>query len=189
MKKFEIALLVALCITFCTGMWAQNRQDDLADSLVRLHVIANSDSEADQAAKLDTRDKVLALLAPALKGVKTRDKAVDIINSYLPQLKALTNGGTVTLSQETYPTREYGDFSLPAGNYLSLRVILGAGEGHNWWCVVFPPLCTEALAESPEAACGLLDEDDEALITQKDDSYVLKFKIVELWGEFKALVS
>jgi len=190
LKKFEIALLVALCITFCTGMWAQDKQDDLAGSLVRLHVIANSDSEADQTAKLAVRDKVLALLSPALESAETQDEAVDIINSYLPQLQALAgDGGTVTLSAETYPTRTYDDFSLPAGDYLSLRVVLGAGEGHNWWCVVFPPLCTEALAEPSQETWGLVDEDDVALVTQKDEGYVIKFKIVELWGELKALVS
>ena len=190
LRKFEIALLIALCVTFCTGMWAQNREENLAGSLVRLHVVANSDSEADQTAKLAVRDKVLVLLSPALESAETQNEAAAIINSYLPQLQALAgDGGTVTLSEEAYPTRTYGGFSLPAGDYLSLRVVLGAGEGHNWWCVVFPPLCTEALAAPSQETWGLLDEDDEALITQENESYVIKFRIVELWGELKGLVS
>ena len=87
---------------------------------------------------------------------------------------------TVTLSEEFYPTREYDGFSLPAGNYTSLRVVLGEGEGHNWWCVVYPPLCVSA-AEASRAAMETLDDGTAKIITESD-GYVYKFKLLELWG-------
>lgn len=89
----------------------------------------------------------------------------------------------MTLGRENYPTRQYGGFSLPAGSYTSLRVVLGEGKGHNWWCVVFPPLCLTAA--QAETAMETLPEGDVKLISGKDGAVVLKFRIVELWGELK----
>ena len=89
----------------------------------------------------------------------------------------------MTLGTEYYPTRDYASFSLPAGDYVSLRVILGAGAGHNWWCVVFPPLCTEALAEPDADAFAALAGDARGLITRGDGGYVLRFHLAEWWNE------
>ena len=174
-------MLLALCIFFLSGLWAGRTQRELAGGLVRLHVIANSDTDADQAAKLAMRDKVLALLAPLLASCRTQEDAVDIILTHTPELEALGDVA-VTLDTEYYPTRAYGAFSLPAGEYLSLRVILGAGQGHNWWCVVFPPLCTEALAEPAADAFSILPEDTEGLITQAGDEYIIRFRVLEWWN-------
>ena len=175
-------MLLALCIFLLSGLWAARAQDDLAGGLVRLHVIANSDSDADQAEKLAVRDKVLALLSPLLAKCRTREEAVDIILTHQPELEALGDVA-VTLDTEYYPTRTYDTFSLPAGEYLSLRVILGAGQGHNWWCVVFPPLCTEALAEPAAAdAFSILPEDTEDLITRDGDEYIIRFRVLEWWN-------
>ncbi len=183
LQNWELALLVALCITFCTGMWAQNRQQELSSSLVRLHVVANSDSAADQAEKLQMRDRVLEVLSPALRGCGTREEAVDIILDHQAELEALGDV-SVSIGTEYYPTREYNSFSLPAGEYVSLKVVMGEGEGKNWWCVVFPPLCTEAVASEDSADAFLsLDDGQAALITQEDEIYALRFRIVDWWGE------
>ena len=181
LKTWEISMLIALCIFFCAGMWAGNTQEELASNLVRLHVIANSDSPDDQAEKLQMRDKVLAILTPLLAGCESREDAVDIIESHQVELEALGDV-TVSLSTEYYPTREYNTFSLPAGEYLSLRVTLGEGAGKNWWCVVFPPLCTEALAEPVQDTFRLLDEDEAHLITQDGEGYIIRFRLLEWWG-------
>ena len=179
---------MALAITFGAGLWAERTQTALADRMIRLHVIANSDSPADQAEKLAMRDRVLALLAPALAGCGTRDEAAEAIEAHRGELEALGDV-TVTLGPEYYPTRAYETFSLPAGDYLSLRVVMGQGRGENWWCVVFPPLCTEALAEETTTdAFSELDGDQAALITQEDEGYELKFRVVEWYGKLKALI-
>ncbi|MCD8088109.1 MAG: stage II sporulation protein R [Oscillospiraceae bacterium] len=190
LRPWEIALFLALVVTFCAGIWAQRTQDRLSGQLIRLHVVANSDSSEDQAEKLQLRDRVLALLSPLLADCETQEEAVAVILENMDAIEAL---GDVSVSLETeyYPTREYSTFSLPAGEYLSLRVEIGQGQGHNWWCVVFPPLCTEALAEDTgdtADAFNLLSDEDESLITQ-DEGYVLRFRLVELWGELKETLS
>ena len=189
-KPWEIALCMALAITLSAALWAEGTQRELSDRMIRLHVIANSDSEADQAAKLAMRDRVLETLAPILEGCQTREEAAARIEESIPALEAL-GGVTVTLGTESYPTRDYDTFSLPAGEYLSLRIVMGEGKGHNWWCVVFPPLCTELLAEdaASEDAFLSLDGEQAALITREDEEYELRFRIVDWWGQIKRLVT
>lgn len=184
LRPWELALLMALGVTVCAALWADGTQRRLSGELVRLHVIANSDTASDQAAKLAMRDEVLALLTPVLAGCRTQEEAVDAIARHLPDIEAL-GGVTASLGREYYPTREYDTFSLPAGEYVSLRVTMGEGAGRNWWCVVFPPLCTEALTEETEDAFLPLGKDGEALVTQSDEGYVIKFHIVEWWGQLK----
>ena len=186
-RPWELSLFAALMITFCVGLWAERTQSELSERLIRLHVVASSDSDADQAAKLQMRDRVLETLAPLLKDCETRDEAEAVITESLPVLEALGDV-TVTLRREYYPTRDYDTFSLPAGEYLSLRVVMGEGRGHNWWCVVFPPLCTEALAEESEDAFLSLDESQKALITESGEEYELKFRVVEWWGQLRGLI-
>jgi stage II sporulation protein R len=159
---------------------------------VRLHVIAVSDEDAEQAIKLRVRDSVLAYLAPKLDGAENAQAAAGIIEDELTGIETAAASAsegrrvTVTLGKEYYPTREYGAFALPAGTYTSLRVVLGDGAGHNWWCVVFPPLCLSA-AESSEAMASLPDGGAD-LVPDADGGYVLKFRILELWGELKDLL-
>lgn len=154
MKIWEMSLLLALCFSLCLGTWAQAKQAALSSELVRLHVIAVSDDEYEQALKLRVRDEVLAYISPKLVGVKSAQDAQKIISAELDGIKQAAETAAegrsvlVTLSEEYYPTRNYEKFSLPAGRYQSLRVILGEGQGHNWWCVVFPPLCMVDSADS-----------------------------------------
>ncbi len=188
LKTWELALLMALCITFATGLWAERTQAALADELVRLHVIANSDSEADQAEKLQMRDRVLNLLAPLLTDCRSREEAAAIIEAHARDLEALGDV-SVLLTEEYYPTRHYDSFSLPAGEYLSLQVRLGEAAGRNWWCVVFPPLCTEAVAEPVADVFAALREEDAALITEEGAQYILRFRLVDWWGRLKGALT
>lgn len=191
MKIWEASILLALCFSLCLGTWAQAKQSSLSSSLVRLHVIAVSDDEYEQALKLRVRDGVLSYISPKLRDVKSAQQAQEIIKSELDGIKAAAESSAegrsveVTLSQEYYPTRNYEKFSLPAGKYQSLRVILGEGEGHNWWCVVFPPLCISAAEQ--EQAVESMSEDMRGIVTE-EDGCEYKFRILELWGELMELI-
>ncbi len=193
-KIWEISLLFAICMTLCVGLWAGAQQRQLAGELVRLHVIAQSDSEDDQHLKLKVRDAVLASLGPSLEKADNLEDAKRIINEQLQTLcdiadyTAVSEGKNYTASaslcNENYPTREYDGFALPAGDYLSLKIILGEGRGRNWWCVVFPPLCMTAASD--EDAMEVLSEDSRELISKQDDEYRLKFHIVEIFERFRS---
>lgn len=197
LKIWELALLIALCVSLCTGLTSHAAQQELASQVVRLHIIAQSDSEQDQKIKLDVRDAVLDILTPALAETQDMDEAQEIISDRLPELEAaaeaaLLAGGTpasaqAVLSVENYPLRVYDGFSLPAGDYVSLRIVLGEGEGHNWWCVVFPPLCMAA-AEDEDAFSRLSDE-AARLIVPDEDGYILKFRIIELYEKIRAALT
>ena len=181
---WELALMLSLCAALLTGLWAEGTQARLAGRLVRLHVIAASDSPADQAEKLAVRDAVLRCLAPKLRQAENAKDARRIVEDAKPLIlraasRAAAQPVRVDFGTEHYPTRDYGAFALPAGEYDSLRITLGAGEGKNWWCVVFPPLCAQG-ALSP-AAAETLSQQDRALITRLDGEYELRFRILELW--------
>lgn len=184
LRPWELALMLALCAALLTGVWAQAQQARLAGKLVRLHVIAASDSEEDQAEKLAVRDAVLRVLEPRLAGAADAAAAREIVRAAWGELLRAARAATdqpvrISFGAEHYPTRDYGAFALPAGEYTSLRLILGEGAGQNWWCVVFPPLCTqEALSGG---AVETLSETDRALITRADGEYELRFRILELW--------
>ena len=196
----EISLLVCLALFLLSGIWALRAQQDLADRVVRLHVLANSDSEEDQALKLQVRDRVLARATELLEQSEDQASAKALLTAHLSELQTLAEeeiaaqghdyAVTAQLAQTSFPTREYDGFTLPAGEYLALRIIIGEGAGQNWWCVVFTPLCTTASADLPAAALGAgLSEDQVRLITEEDSGYVLKFKAVELWEHLKELWS
>ena len=190
-KIWELSLLLALCFSLCLGTWAQAKQTTLSSRLVRLHVIAVSDDDYEQALKLRVRDEVLAYISPRLDGVKSAHDAQRIIAAELDGIRSAAETAAegrsvlVTLSEEYYPTRNYEKFSLPAGRYQSLRVILGEGKGHNWWCVVFPPLCISAAEQ--EQAVESMSDDMKGIVTE-DEGYEYKFRILELWGEFMELI-
>ena len=197
LRIWEAALLLAFGITLTVGVWANASEAALADRVLRLHVVANSDSEGDQARKLLVRDAVLSRASQLLDGVQDRRGAEEALAPHLDELaqagaEALARTGSrdqvsVALADQWFPTKEYDGFSLPAGQYRALKVTIGAGEGRNWWCVVFPPLCTAASADVPAAALAAgLTEEQVGLITEEDRGYVLKFKAVEWWEEIRA---
>ena len=180
--------MLSLCLALLTGLWAQGTQARLAGRVVRLHVIAASDSAADQAEKLAVRDAVLRCLAPKLRQAENADDARRIVEGAKPLILRAARTATkqpvrVDFGTEHYPTRDYGAFALPAGDYDSLRITLGAGEGKNWWCVIFPPLCAQE-ALSPDAV-ETLSKQDRALITREGGEYEIRFRILEIWDLVK----
>ena len=196
LKFFEIALLIGLAVFLTSGALALRTQDELADKVVRLHVLANSDSEEDQALKLRVRDAVLEQATAILEQSADRREAESRLRGQLLELeriaaKEIAAEGydypvTVNLENTDFPTKEYDGFTLPAGEYLALRVIIGEGKGQNWWCVVFPPLCTAASADVPASALAAgCSEEEVSLITEENQGYVLKFKAVEWWETLK----
>ena len=196
LKLFEIALLIGLAVFLTSGALALRTQDELADKVVRLHVLANSDSEEDQALKLRVRDAVLEQATAILEQSADRREAESRLRGQLLELeriaaKEIAAEGydypvTVNLENTDFPTKEYDGFTLPAGEYLALRVIIGEGKGQNWWCVVFPPLCTAASADVPASALAAgFSEEEVSLITEENQGYVLKFKAVEWWETLK----
>lgn len=196
LRRLEIALLIGLAAALAWGAWSLGTQRQLADRVVRLHVLANSDSQADQALKLKVRDRILEVAEPLLEDSSDREEAESALTAALPQLEQAAEAEiaaagydytvTARLEETEFPTREYDGFALPAGEYLALRVVIGAGEGQNWWCVVFPPLCAAASADVPAVAVAAgLSEDQVSLITEEDQGYQLKFKAVEWWNALR----
>ncbi len=199
-NKFPWRQALALFLVFlvCTCLWAEAEQTALAEKVIRLHVLANSDSQADQALKLRVRDRVLAGARPLLAQASNAGEAEVLLSGQLSYLTALARQEVlrqgydypvdVTLEDVWFPTRAYDAAALPAGTYRALRVVIGSGEGHNWWCVVFPSLCLPAVSETALQAAGL-SEGDVALITEDTPSYVLRFKTVEWWESLKHTLS
>ena len=189
-KRFLIAVLLLLSVGsfLSAAVLAEKEQQGLSEKLIRLHVIAASDSEEDQRVKLSVRDAVLNEIGG--QNWVSRQEAEMWLRDRIPVLEATANNtlhengfehsAQVTLSQEHYPTRVYPGFSLPAGEYLSLRIVIGAGEGENWWCVVYPSLCSGAQSELPAKAASAGFSDREIrLITADTDGVKLKFKLLE----------
>lgn len=194
LRRWERALLFGVGFALLTGVWLTGQQKALAERLVRLHVVASSDSPEDQAVKLRVRDAVLAQAGLWLEGVEDRQQALEILHAHLPELARIGaetagEGVAVTASLEReawFPTKEYGDFALPAGNYTALRITLGEGEGRNWWCVVFPPLCLGAVSETAAERAGSFSDGQLRLITGESEGYVVKFRAMELWDALAA---
>lgn len=187
-----LALFVACLV--CTALWAEATQVRLASQVIRLHVLANSDSEKDQALKLEVRDRVLETTSALLAGETEPQAAAVLLNQHLDDIaqtaaQEISAQGhddrvEVRLEQTWFPTRQYQGISLPAGNYLALRVLIGAAEGHNWWCVVFPNLCLPAVSERALEA-STLTPGQISLLQEEETSYVFRFKTLELWQSLK----
>lgn len=162
---------------------------EIYEDTVRLHILANSNSDDDQALKLKVRDKLLSEYGEALRGCGSKSVAEETVRELLPEIESTAEeliqemgySYTVraTLTEEWYETRDYEDFSLPCGTYSSLRVIIGEGEGQNWWCVMYPPLCMELATEDAPADDGIIDYTGEEIRLIKNKKYNIKFKILE----------
>jgi stage II sporulation protein R len=179
-------LAVMIGFILCVAVNALgNDQKDISNSCLRLHVIANSDTKEDQTLKLKVRDAVL----------KGADDIFDNIKN-LAQNEVKNQGYdyivACSLEKTYFPTRQYDNFTLPAGEYDALKVVIGRGEGKNWWCVMFPPLCTNGI-ENKDAIAYFeknLSRDEFALLTDRTENKNIefRFKIVELFEEFKQKV-
>lgn len=196
-RKWEIAVAIGfvLSIIMCIsgGMAAQA----VSDKLIRLHIIANSDSEEDQALKLEVRDRMIPAVREITEASDNIEDARQLINQNMDKLKQIAEDAVkekgysyaveILLEKAYFPSKYYDGFSLPAGEYEGLKVIIGNGEGRNWWCVLFPPLCLPAAEGSAAetAAENGLSEEDIAFITEDGYCYKIKFKTAELYGEIK----
>ncbi len=188
-KVWEIALFIAVIISVFVGS-ASARQSELSENLIRLHVVANSDSEEDQSLKLHVRDAVLEELNTRLSGCADKKAAEKVIDENREALiktaeDALAERGksspvALSLTRESFPTVKYDTFALPAGSYTSLRIIIGEGAGHNWWCVVFPPLCLRAAEENASFKNLGISDETMKIISEDSEGYVVKFKLLEL---------
>ena len=192
MKKwigFTLALVMLLVALFLVPIYGAV---GVYDNVIRLHVLANSDSEEDQALKLCVRDAILAECGEMLNGATSREEAEALVRAEMPHIKEVAKACLVslgceadvdvTLDYEEYPRRQYETVALPAGEYLSLRVRIGEAKGQNWWCVLFPPLCLSAASEASEEVClaaGLTDGQYRLITDSKGADYKRRFKIVE----------
>ena len=184
-------ILICIATFFTLGSIIPTESEyQIYDSCVRLHVIANSDTEEDQELKLKVRDELLNYISKY--EVKTKAEALSMMKKERDSLEEMAkrvvneNGYNydikIEIGLENYPRREYEEFALPAGEYTSVRVIIGEGKGQNWWCVLYPPLCTGAALSYDKDACievGLTSSQYD-LITGSKGKYKVKFKLVEM---------
>lgn len=198
--KWEMVVLAALAAVLLLCLWLEREQSEVSGSVLRLHVLANSDRAEDQALKLKVRDAVLREAKAILPESTAIDQAEYVLGENLERLAA---AGAAVVAEEGYdypvsagleetwfPTKEYQDFSLPAGEYRALRIIIGEGGGQNWWCVVFPPLCLSSVAETAQETAleAGMTERQVALLTGESEGYVVKFKALELWDKIKLIL-
>ena len=171
-----------------------NEEFEIYQNTVRLHVLANSDSENDQNAKLKVRDALLEKISSY--DSDSKEDALDMIEQKKDELcrvaegvlknEGMSHSVRIEIGKEHYPTRYYEDFALPAGNYTSVRVIIGEGEGQNWWCVLYPPLCTASAIKYDEDYCieaGLTKGQYNLITDNHRGEYKIKFRLLEIASE------
>ena len=197
-KRILIATLVLSSLLLIVGVLPINGEAQIYDTVVRLHVLANSDSEEDQALKLEVRDAILEVTTPALAGCDDRTEALARLETVMPRVQAAAervieesgreDAVTIELGLEEYPRRDYDSVCFPAGEYVSMRVCIGDAEGKNWWCCLFPPLCLGAASVSrtdAEDACISVGftPSQYKIITESDAPvYHVRFRLLELLG-------
>jgi len=202
MLAFAAGIGFAAALSGAAVVYAEHAQAEIADGVVRLHILANSDGADDQAVKILVRDALLPELTELLASADGKESACAALSAELEAIAMAAEavlrengydyGARAGIARAYFPTREYGDIALPAGQYDALRIELGTGAGKNWWCMVFPPLCyvdiaqTDVTAETKEALAAVLSTDGAALVTGAGGSKRLRFKLVELWQEWKA---
>ena len=200
MKKYLLLLIVSVAFLLLSAYSYVNAvSNNLADSVFRLHVIANSDSEEDQNLKYKVRDSLIEYMNTLTNNMNTKDEVIQIAKEHIQDFKNIAqnvvkeNGNDYEVNIEignfSFPTKTYGDISFPAGFYDALKVEIGKAEGQNWWCVMFPPLCFVDVTSGvvPEESKENLEEnlgDEEYSIisdTEENGFTSIKFKIIEFF--------
>ncbi len=192
--KFELSIIIALIVSIFVGIDTCSANcEDIRENIFRLHVIANSDSQEDQQLKLAVRDRIISIGGDIFAQVHNKQEAETIVRPMLSEFQRAVEDVIkeqgydypvkVTISNEYFNTRIYEKVTLPAGKYDALRVIIGSGEGKNWWCVMFPPMCLPA-AEETEALNQVLSEEDLQFVSDYQD-YEVRFKIIEWYENIK----
>ena len=195
-----LSFLLFLYTTICAFSYAENVSTDIANSVFRLHVIANSDSKEDQDLKYKVRDSLLNYMKEICGDCKNKNEAIALVAEHQEEFKQIalqtihdegySYDVNINIGNFEFPTKDYGNISLPAGFYDALRVEIGEAKGQNWWCVMFPPLCfvdvTSGVVpeESKEQLENDLSEEEYALVSEDSDVKIqFKFKILEFFNE------
>ena len=203
LKRILVLLFLLTLFIFISAIsYVAAVSKDIADSVFRLHVIANSDSKEDQELKIQVRDELLSYMNTLAKDCSSKEEVVELAKEHQEEFKQIAeqtiskNGFsypvTIEIGDSDFPTKTYGDIALPAGTYEALRVQIGDAKGQNWWCVMFPPLCFVDVSsgvvpdESKEEIKESLNEEEYSLISQTDDNKInFKFKLVEFFQNLR----
>lgn len=187
-----MAFVLAISLILCSLTEGFAAADSVKNGCLRLHILAASDSEADQTVKLLVRDALLEAGAGIFSGSSTCEEAAEMIINNKEMLESVAdevlkaNGMDYTadiyITEEYFDTRQYDGIKLPAGIYKACKVVLGEGAGNNWWCIMFPPLCLPAAIKNDEDIYTVFGENGADLVTEKS-GYVIKFRIVEIVEE------
>ena len=201
-----LSFLLFIYTSICAISYAQNISTDIADNVFRLHVIANSDSKEDQDLKYIVRDNLLSYMNEICSNCETKQEAINIVTENKDKFEEIAKSTIkeqgfsydvkINIGNFEFPTKNYGDISLPAGYYDALRVEIGEAKGQNWWCVMFPPLCfvdvTSGVVpeESKEVMEENLSEEEFALVSNSsNDELQFKFKLIEFFQEHGLLTA
>lgn len=206
-RSITILIILLILYTFmCAISYVQAVSENLSNNIFRLHVIANSDSDEDQNLKYKVRDNLLEYMTSICKDCYSKEEAIKIVYEHKKDFEkiaidTINNEGfnytvNINIGNFEFPTKYYGDISLPAGMYDSLRVEIGAAKGQNWWCVMFPPLCFVDVSSgivpenSKEYLESNLSDEEYALISDTSSSEVkIKFKLIELFAQNNLLTA
>ena len=193
-KKILILLLTLALLVGILAVLPIHSESNIYDNVLRLHVIANSDSTEDQNLKLLVRDAILAETQKLLSGATDRQNAEQIISQNIERLRlvarqvVIDNGYSypvsIVLGKEDYPTKNYESCAFPSGEYTSLQIFIGDASGQNWWCVLFPPLCLSAATDkNAYASVGITDSQYQIITETQNPKYKIRFKILESFSE------
>lgn len=201
-SKFKMLIILSILLfiytSICAISYAENVSTDIANSVFRLHVIANSDSSEDQKLKYIVRDNLLKYMNVICKDCSSKEEAINIVKENKNSFKQIAINTikeygysydvNINIGNFEFPTKSYGDISLPSGYYDALKVEIGEAKGQNWWCVMFPPLCFIDISsgvvpeESKEIMHNNLSDEEFALISDNSDSQIqFKFKLLEFF--------
>ena len=199
-QRILIVAIVVMAITVAVGFLPIHGESEIYDTVVRLHVIANSDTEKDQALKLLVRDEVLSVINPTVQNCESREEAIAEIGKIEDEVRRRAKdviaengygyGVDIEICRETYPNKDYGGFVFPSGEYVSVKIKIGEGKGQNFWCCLYPPICasaaTEVSGEYMDDAfiqAGLTGEQYKVITETDDVKYRVRFKILEMMQE------
>lgn len=188
MKKFTLSIVLALILSLITrGVMGAVEVEATIDKLIRLHVVANSDSTEDQTEKLEVRDAVLAYVSDLTADCETKSEAVSLITAHISDITTVAEAITAKPVTVTYETvlvdeRIYDDFTLPEGYYDALCVLIGEASGQNWWCVLYPSLCVSGTISIDDTL-----DDEDLIIIQHPEKVQYKLFCYELWQKLRSL--
>ncbi len=196
MKLFVKSACIAFVLVVIYSLIPFQAQcGNISNDVFRLHILANSDSEYDQSVKLKVRDRVLEYSKSLFESASSKEEAESLISQNLDnitrvaenELKYLGCNQNVKaeIKKMYFTTRYYDSYTLPSGMYDALRITIGSGKGHNWWCVMYPSICISAASEQDEKAKQALDDGEYDII--KNEKYSYKFKVVELFEMMKTI--